>query len=88
MAWVLLWLVGCGLATIFQCSPVSFYWNQLAGDTLGFCVNEYSFLAANAALNIASDIMILVLPMPIVWRLHIKKSQKLAISSIFLLGGL
>ncbi|MCJ1286774.1 hypothetical protein MMC26_006120 [Xylographa opegraphella] len=87
VAWVLLWLVGCGCATIFQCLPVSFYWNQITGDTNGFCVNEYIFLAGNAALNIASDIMILVLPMPIVWRLHIKKSQKLAISSIFLLGG-
>ena len=88
MAWVILWFVGCGLATIFQCTPVSFFWNQLAGDTLGLCINEYSFLAANAALNITSDIMILLLPMPIVWRLHIKTSQKLAISTIFLLGGL
>ena len=88
MAWVILWFLGCGLATVFQCTPVSFFWNQIAGDTNGFCVNEYSFLAGNAALNIASDIMILMLPMPIVWRLHIKRSQKLAISSIFLLGGL
>ena len=88
MAWVILWFVGCGSATVFQCTPVSLYWNQLAGDTSGFCINGYSFLAANAALNITSDIMILILPMPIVWRLHIKKSQKLAISSIFLLGGL
>jgi len=87
MAWVVMWSVGCGLAALFQCTPVSFFWNQLDGDIPGFCINEYSFLAANAALNITSDIMILVLPMPIVWRLHIKKSQKLAISSIFLLGG-
>ncbi|MCJ1408579.1 hypothetical protein MMC19_002654, partial [Ptychographa xylographoides] len=87
MAWVILWWLGCGLATLFQCTPISFFWNQLAGDTSGFCINEYSFLAANAALNITSDIMILMLPMPIVWDLHIKKSQKLAISTIFLLGG-
>ncbi|MCJ1380706.1 hypothetical protein MMC17_003814 [Xylographa soralifera] len=87
MAWVILWFIGCGLAAAFQCTPVSFYWNQVAGDTSGFCINEYSFLAGNAALNITSDIMILLLPMPIVWRLHIKKSQKLAISAIFFLGG-
>ncbi|MCJ1382928.1 hypothetical protein MMC17_006041 [Xylographa soralifera] len=87
LIWVLTWLVACGLVSVFQCSPVPFLWNQLTGDTSGSCIDEYSFLAANSALNIASDIMILMLPMPIVWHLHIQNSQKLAISSIFLLGG-
>jgi len=87
LIWVLMWLIACGLVSVFQCTPVPFFWNQLAGDTSGSCIDEYSFLAANSALNIASDIMILILPMPIVWQLHIKNSQKVAISSIFLLGG-
>ncbi|MCJ1439411.1 hypothetical protein MMC27_008805 [Xylographa pallens] len=87
LIWVLTWFVACGLVTVFQCTPVPFLWNQVTGDTSGSCIDEYSFLAANSALNIASDIMILMLPMPIVWHLHIQNSQKLAISSIFLLGG-
>ena len=40
------------------------------------------------AYNIASDIVILVLPIPIVWRLRLPKSKKLAVTGIFLMGGL
>lgn len=56
--------------------------------TKGTCMNIEALLLATAVLNIATDILILVLPMPIVWHMSIPKAQKIAVSFIFLMGGL
>lgn len=47
-----------------------------------------AFLVSTAVLNLVTDISILVLPISVVWRLQIRKEQKVAISGIFLLGSL
>ena len=38
--------------------------------------------------NTVLDVAVLVLPMPIIWRLQIPRKQKIVISGIFLLGSL
>ncbi|KAE8421554.1 hypothetical protein BDV36DRAFT_292202 [Aspergillus pseudocaelatus] len=38
--------------------------------------------------NILTDVLILVMPMPFVWKLHTRMTQKLALTGVFLLGGL
>jgi hypothetical protein len=38
--------------------------------------------------NIVVDAILLLLPMPYVWRLKIDTQKKVAISGLFLLGGL
>lgn len=45
-------------------------------------------LDLGAASNITSDLIILVMPMPIVWRLQMPRSKKYAVTGIFLMGGL
>lgn len=55
--------------------------------THGTCLNITALLISTAVLNIFTDIGILILPMPIVWRLQIQRSQKFAVSGVFLLGG-
>ncbi|KAL4876880.1 hypothetical protein BJY04DRAFT_138127 [Aspergillus karnatakaensis] len=71
------------------CVPTSYYWTQwvepLSG---GVCrIDLYQFYLWNAVANLLTDVIILCLPIPIVWRLQMPRSQKLAISGIFLLGG-
>lgn len=41
-----------------------------------------------SAPNIATDLIVLSLPMPLVWRLKIPKKQKIALACVFLLGSL
>lgn len=43
---------------------------------------------AGGATNIATDIAILLFPVPIVWKLQIYTAQKFALLGVFLLGGL
>ncbi|KAL2835487.1 hypothetical protein BJY01DRAFT_252611 [Aspergillus pseudoustus] len=71
------------------CVPTSYFWTQWV-DPLngGHCrINLYLFYLWNGVANLFTDVIILCLPMPIVWRLQMPRSQKWAISGIFLLGG-
>ncbi|KAL2807800.1 hypothetical protein BJX63DRAFT_425109 [Aspergillus granulosus] len=71
------------------CVPTSYFWTQWV-DPLsgGYCrINLYMFYLWNGVANLFTDVIILCLPMPIVWKLQMPKSQKWAISGIFLLGG-
>ncbi|KAL8874601.1 MAG: hypothetical protein Q9174_000064 [Haloplaca sp. 1 TL-2023] len=75
-----------GLASvIFICTPISFFWNQTGH---GHCVNIVALLYSGASLGIFMDIAVFVLPMPIVWTLQMKRSKKIGIMGVFLLGGL
>ena len=69
----------------FQCSPISYIWDK---SITGVCVNQPTFYRLVSLLNVLTGILILVLPMPLVWRLHVPRGQKIALTGVFLLGGL
>ncbi|KAL8646473.1 MAG: hypothetical protein Q9226_006836, partial [Calogaya cf. arnoldii] len=85
--WALLWGISTFFAAAFQCSPASFYWSKYTRKTKGTCVDLTVLLLVTASLNIVTDVALLMLPMPLVWNLKIERSQKFAVSGIFLLGG-
>ncbi|KAI9720829.1 MAG: hypothetical protein M1812_002668 [Candelaria pacifica] len=69
---------------IFECNPVNKAWNIMAP---GSCpVNIVVLAIANGAINIATDFAILVLPVPMIWRLRLPLRVKLAVVSIFMTG--
>ena len=41
-----------------------------------------------AVFNVLTDARILVIPMPILWKIHVETKEKLQIMEMFLLGGL
>lgn len=77
--------IGTFIGCVFQCDLTSLYWDR---TSYGLCINLTGFLISTSVLNLCTDVSILILPISVVWKLQIKKSQKIAISGIFLLGGL
>ena len=77
-------LLVCG--TIWQCSPVAKAWDLTIKH--GRCINEFTLTLVCAALNIVTDIMILVIPIPLVLALHLPTKQKIGILTMFLTGVL
>ncbi|KAJ1335004.1 hypothetical protein MN608_01737 [Microdochium nivale] len=69
--------------TVFQCTPV-----QRAFDPSvpGHCIDNLRFWYANAGFSIATDLVILVLPMLPVTTLEIPRVQKMALMFVFTLG--
>ncbi|OTB15682.1 hypothetical protein K445DRAFT_317967 [Daldinia sp. EC12] len=80
-------LIGCWSMSqiavgIFICDPVSGFWEKSTGS----CIGNYPQWYINAAGNIATDIAIFVLPLPVLRHLHLPKAQKLVLIGIFSFG--
>jgi len=51
-----------------------------------YCISTEKFYTANAALNVVSDILILLLPVPIVWGLNTDVRKKVILTGLFSMG--
>lgn len=72
--------------TIFQCTPIPYFWDRtIAG---GHCIDTAAFWYGHAAWNTVGDVIILLLPIPVIRSLQMGRSQKLAVLGIFGLGAL
>lgn len=70
---------------IFGCSPRSKYWIP---DTPGHCIDYTKAGLAYGLMNIASDLLIFVLPLPLIWQLKLSRREKAGISFIFMSGAM
>jgi len=80
-----LWAV---LSTIFNCWPVSYYWTAHLPGSSGSCMDRNAVTFANAGLNIVTDLILLIVPVPLLWRLQIPKKQKIVLLCVFGAGTL
>ncbi|KAG6999534.1 hypothetical protein G7Y79_00034g069570 [Physcia stellaris] len=78
------------LVFVLECVPISDFWLALSGGLKsrlrGRCISIHNFLLANGSINTATDILLLILPLPILWRLKARKVQKCVLTSIFITG--
>lgn len=71
-------------SSLFQCRPMASAWTlDIAPE---YCISTQKFYTANAALNVVSDIMILLLPAPIVWGLNTDTRKKIILTGLFSMG--
>ncbi|MCJ1454842.1 hypothetical protein MMC28_005195 [Mycoblastus sanguinarius] len=77
--------ISFNLVTILSCVPISAQWSSTVKAR---CVNYAAASLVSGILNVLTDITILTLPMPIVWRLQISNYQKRLTTVTFLLDGL
>ncbi|KAJ4386631.1 hypothetical protein N0V93_009529 [Gnomoniopsis smithogilvyi] len=83
MAVIAAWQIGQVFIQIFACNPVAKSWDM---SIEGTCQPISVMRNMNASANIVSDFMILLLPLPIIWRLELPLRQRLALGGIFCLG--
>lgn len=77
--------IGSITAVLLQCIPLSMIWDP---NQPGSCFRVIHFYYANAALNITTDVAILILPMKILWGLHMPVRQRISLCGLFSLGSL
>ncbi|KAK3365498.1 hypothetical protein B0T24DRAFT_723232 [Lasiosphaeria ovina] len=81
-------VVGIGIsaifATIFQCLPVEAAWNF--NITERKCFPFTDFLFANAAVSIATDLVLVAAPLPYFWSLNLPLRQRIVICVLFGVG--
>lgn len=77
------WWVGIVFATIFMCKPVAKQWNPALEGT---CGSNDALWLGSAIPSVIIDLVILVLPMPMLWRLQLRPSRKILVTTVFVCG--
>lgn len=75
----------CNFLTLtFGCTPTGKYWNPAY---TGHCINEIQADYAYGAMNFISDLIMFILPLPMIWRLQLSRRQKVGVSVILMAGS-
>ena len=82
---VVLCIFGMELAIVFQCHPIQGAWNPLLKAK---CVDINKIFMGVSGANVATDLALLIVPLPHLWRLQIPLTTKIQLLGIFSMGGL
>ncbi|TWU74359.1 hypothetical protein ED733_006412 [Metarhizium rileyi] len=88
MAWVVgafvwAWVICITFLFIFICVPVQKLWYP---QIPGRCIDQVGTWISNAASTILTDLVILLMPIPEIWKLQLRKTEKLGLTLAFSLG--
>lgn len=76
--------MGTILAAFLVCSPLPFYWDATIKG--GHCGNEFLSYIITGSINIATDIMVLLLPIPCLAQLELGLCKRLILIATFACG--
>ncbi|CAF9915440.1 MAG: hypothetical protein HETSPECPRED_002489 [Heterodermia speciosa] len=79
------WFIAYIFLFFFTCIPFAYYWDKSIPG--GHCMNENHIgYYGTTPPDILTNIVLLVLPIPYLWKLQMRKAKKIAITAIFVLG--
>ncbi|OCK73983.1 hypothetical protein K432DRAFT_339537 [Lepidopterella palustris CBS 459.81] len=81
IAVVILHTLTITFVSAFICSPVAYFWDRLIPN--GKCLNMTVFWLTASGIHTGTDIVIFMLPFPIIWKLHISRKQRLQLMLVF-----
>lgn len=77
------WAVGTIFSGLFICRPVSASWSF---DRHQHCGDQVLYFFVTGAINLATDVMVLILPLSHLYRLRLPKTTKLGLIVVMSLG--
>ena len=81
----LTWLAACFM-TFLMCRPFAYTWDKSIPG--GHCGDIMAAWRWTSLPNIATDVVMLMLPLPAIWNLHITLGQKVGLTLTFLTGSI
>jgi hypothetical protein len=82
----------CYLAKmVFQCIPISFYWDRIAGSTAGTCFNDNLGIQMTIGATVVAavtDWIFALLPIWFMWNVRLSKQKKIVVCFLLGLGAL
>lgn len=90
---VALWGLAMFLANLLTCRPISGNWGAFTAAPTeamkgAICVNPVPRYWTSGVVDLFTDIIIFILPQPLVWRLQMSTTKKVGVSAIFAVGAL
>lgn len=72
------------IVKIRMCDPVPAYWTGAPAS----CLDQRAALIADSVISVVSDLIILILPLPLTWSLQMSRNKKLRVVGMLSAGGL
>lgn len=82
---IILWGISQTLIAGLFCVPLSSFWDL---SVKGKCINVLAWWYSNSAVNIATDLVIFILPLTLLHTLPLKWGQKIILMGVFGVGFL
>ncbi|KAL9598131.1 MAG: hypothetical protein Q9219_004687 [cf. Caloplaca sp. 3 TL-2023] len=73
ICWGVMVIFVCAL----QCRPIQYNWDK---SIQGTCINASLFFILGSAPNVFTDFVLLALPLPEIWNLHLTRAQKISLT--------
>ncbi|KAF2840995.1 hypothetical protein M501DRAFT_902028, partial [Patellaria atrata CBS 101060] len=91
VVFIVVFTIACSFTLIFQCTPVSAAWNYSlrapTGTARCFTMLQYRNIGLmNSSINIATDVLFAVLPIPLILSLKVNRRTKISLTLILSLG--
>jgi len=86
IVFIALWVLGTILAGCLICRPFPMNWDQTIPG--GYCGDQVLSFTVTGVLNLLTDVMVLVLPLPYLARLQMRLYKKLVLIGVFSIGFL
>ena len=83
IAFLLVYLIATTLTSVVQCTPVALAWDPTVD---GKCIDLGKFFIFNGVVAVLTDLLVLILPLPLVWGLQLPFNQKMALIPVFGIG--
>lgn len=85
---IILFSIAYFFMILFQCHPVSFFWNQyngMQGSCIGYWIVPDASIA-HSAISATCDWILGLLPLALIWHLQVNKRTKFSIGVVLALG--
>ncbi|KAJ5477410.1 hypothetical protein N7539_007554 [Penicillium diatomitis] len=81
---IILWAIATILAGSLICRPFAFNWDQTIPG--GHCGNQVQSFTATGVINLITDVFVLIIPMPLLYKLQMATYKKATLIIVFGLG--
>ncbi|GAW17101.1 hypothetical protein ANO14919_065510 [Xylariales sp. No.14919] len=86
IVFIITWIAAFFLTSLFQCKLYfSAAWTSPIVQ-LEHCISQPKVALVLTITDFITDIIILVIPIPLIWQLNLKPTKKIAVTAVFLLG--
>lgn len=83
MTIVWLWAISIVLETMLLCRPLAYNWDT---SIKGTCGQRNATYVVAGTLNLVTDLMVMALPIPHIWKLQLNVAKKLTLYLVFSMG--
>lgn len=76
-------MVGSIIQSLVNCTPIAYHWDK---TITGHCISYWKGEVASGAINAILDLILVIMPIPVVWQLQMPLRGKITVTAIFSLA--